>query len=830
MIDQIACPEDQRRSRLRALARAGGTTNGIDYLEVLDTDAPAGSPPQQTLLVHCFLPVAGLDLHNVQILGGVRVTSIGIAWAAPANAVPAGLLNPAEVAFLATLSDRNNVFVVRSKSTGDFSTYTLRLILSPSQPGLPPVGFDPVLASIDFSFKVDCFSDFDCRAPEVCPPAPTVTPQIDYLAKDFASFNRLMLDRISVVMPGWQESSPADLQIALVEVLAYAADYLSYYQDAVATEAYLGTARKRVSVRRHARLVDYFLSEGANARAWVHVAVKPGGGADGATLPVGSRLLSRDASPALTIHSNQLADALARGALVFETLQPMTLKSQRNEIAFHTWGDSRCCLPRGATRATLKGKKADLGLRSGDVLVFEEVLGSSGLAVDADPTHRHVVRLDQDPVELTDPLTNETVLSVTWWGDDALPFPLCLWEFPDGPNQLKGASVARGNVGLADHGRTISAEPLEPDQVPDGQAYRPRLGQTGLTHRMPYDDGVARAQPAAAATTLDLTQAGPDVTLSGDGEIWFARQDLLASDRFASEFVVEMESDGVAWIRFGDDVLGRRPTAGSYFTATYRVGNGSAGNVGADALTCLVTDLTDFVTIRNPIAATGGTESEPLSQAQLFAPQAFRTQERAVTEADYAEVAQRHPKVQRAAATRRWTGSWNTMFVTVDRLGGASVDDAFKVEMRDFLERFRLAGYDLEIDSPRYVPLDVGLTICVTAGYVRANVEQALYEVFSAVDLPDGQRGFFHPDNFTFGQPVYLSRIVAAAMHVPGVAWIDTDNTPPKPNHFQRWGQAAQGEIEAGVISLARLEIARLDNDPNNPENGRIEFYMMGGQ
>src|SRR4030095_14228357 len=60
-----------------------------------------------------------------------------------------------------------------------------------------------------------------------------------------------------------------DIGIALVEILAYAGDYLSYYQDAVGTEAYLDTARKRISVRRHARLVDYKLHEGCNARTWI---------------------------------------------------------------------------------------------------------------------------------------------------------------------------------------------------------------------------------------------------------------------------------------------------------------------------------------------------------------------------------------------------------------------------------------------------------------------------------------------------------------------------------------------------------------------------------
>src|SRR5512136_960316 len=70
-------------------------------------------------------------------------------------------------------------------------------------------------------------------------------------------------------MPTWTERHVPDLGVTLVELLAYTGDYLSYYQDAVATEAYLETARQRISVRRHARLVDYALHEGCNARAWV---------------------------------------------------------------------------------------------------------------------------------------------------------------------------------------------------------------------------------------------------------------------------------------------------------------------------------------------------------------------------------------------------------------------------------------------------------------------------------------------------------------------------------------------------------------------------------
>src|SRR5207253_3507646 len=78
----------------------------------------------------------------------------------------------------------------------------------------------------------------------------------------------------ALIMPDWHERHAPDLGIALVELLAYTGDHLSYYQDSVATEAYLDTARRRISVRRHARLVDYQMHEGCNARTWIYIDTK----------------------------------------------------------------------------------------------------------------------------------------------------------------------------------------------------------------------------------------------------------------------------------------------------------------------------------------------------------------------------------------------------------------------------------------------------------------------------------------------------------------------------------------------------------------------------
>lgn len=809
---QYHCGERHRR----AAVIADGTLNGIDFLEV-------ATPDQLELRLGLLLSTASLGPDNIRIDGGVRTTGI-------------------RVIAVAGLPGKQLTLTVSAR--GDFSNYTLRLVGAAGDEA-PPAGFDPQLSAIAFSFKVACPSDFDCRVDPDCPPTPVAEPEIDYLAKDYASFRRLMLDRLSALMPDWRERHPADVQVTLVELLAYAGDHLSYQQDAVATEAYLGTARRRVSLRRHARLLDYRLSEGCNARAFVALSVAAA--ADGKILPQRSPLATR--LPDLAPLAAALPAEAARTAVIFETLHDITLVEAHNAIAFHTWSDSACCLPRGATHATLKND-SDLALQPGDLLLFEEICSpDTGLAVDADPTHRHVVRLETVKLgpAVKDPLKNQSkeqlIAEITWRSEDALPFPLCLSAriaVGDAKAKLTTVAVARGNIVLADHGRTVRDGTLDPDTVPVDGKYRPTLSLADLTFAAPYDhvavvvkDDVTGAietvEPALSVFAFTAASALPQIILADSDEQWFPQRDLLGSDRFAAEFVVEMETGGIAQLRFGNGQLGKRPTGGTKFALTLRTGGGSAGNLGAGALRHVFADAMTFLpgsitAVRNPLPARGGSAPESFDQIRQFAPQAFLHQERAVTEADWAEVAQRFPGVQRAAARFRWTGSWHTVFITIDRVGGSTAarEQPFKRALRAHLERYRLAGYDIEITDPVFVSLDLALLVCVRPGSFRSDVGAALQRVFSRQEFADGTRGFFHPDNFSFGQSLFLSRVCAAAMAVTGVASVEM-------RRFQRWGLPANHERRNGLISAAPLEILRLDNDPNRPENGRIEFQLHGG-
>ncbi|MHC1767285.1 MAG: putative baseplate assembly protein [Verrucomicrobiia bacterium] len=821
------CCDERRHDAVR-----GSALNGIDYLEVVDHDAPTVADRQRLLRLHFINPITlnSLAASNVRISGGERIRPIMILGAT----IGAG--------------DDADVLTVEVEQPGDFSIYTLVLVRGPHD-ALPPDGIDPRLAAIEFSFKVECPSDFDCAPGMICSPPPALPPEINYLAKDYASFRELILDRMALLLPDWRERNPADLGITLVELLAYLGDQLSYQQDAVATEAYLSSARNRTSLQRHARLVDYFVQHGLSARVWVHLTT----GADDVSVPAGTQILGRldRVPPRLEPGSNALDDALRQRPAVFETAHEITLFVAHNEMAFYTWGDRECCLPKGATRATLAGHFP--GLRAGAVLIFEEARAVlSGRKEDADRTHRCALRLTDVRAfaglnqPLTDLLSGAEVTEIEWMPEDALPFPFCLSGFTDaeqGAQFHNDLAVVRGNIALADHGRTITSEPI--GEVPDPvirlpadpgadrchrppprfarPRFRPALKTSPLTQSSPYDATL----PASASLRGDPDAALPAIELNSvsgtDADVWRPRRDLLGSAPDATEFVVEVENDGRAYLRFGDDEYGQEPEPRTRFEATYRTGSGAAGNVGADALAHIVSSDPALTMARNPMPATGGADPVGMEEIRRDAPQAFRTQQRAVTEADYARTAELDRSIQRAAATFRWTGSWHTVFVTADRFDGLAPTPEFKAGVGRTLEPLRMAGHDLEVDSPRHVPLQIAVFVCVKPGYFRGDVEAALLQVFSSHTLPTGRKGLFHPDHYTFGQTVYLSPFYAAAQEVPGVA-------SARITIFQRQDRPETSGLASGYLTMNRLEIARLENDPNFPERGTFRLQLGGGR
>ncbi|HEY4114171.1 MAG TPA: hypothetical protein VGM17_08940, partial [Rhizomicrobium sp.] len=881
MTDALDCRREDRRKKLFGNA----DWNGIDFLEVADD--------QMSLCVHFFDQIPrGITPDNIRITGGRRITDV------EAVKVEVDSAHDPEV---------DDCLRITLNRFGDFSTYTLCLV--DPQTGKPMAGLDPRYACLDFSFKIDCPTALDCRPDCGCPPDVLAEPDINYLAKDYASFRQIILDRLALIMPDWKERHAADIGITLIEILAYVGDYLSYYQDAVATEAYLDTARKRISVRRHARLVDYKMHEGCNARAFVTVGTE----ADIAPMAASDFyfITGFNAGTGGVLRQSDLEEVPPQSYVVFEPvlLDPKVttigFKALHSTIRIYTWGDEDCCLAKGATSATLidmapPKKQPDpslpgtpppvsigsppgssdptkpppsttpspgapalvaaatsstpamadtpparvLTLQVGDILIFEEMIGpETGNPADADPRHRHAVRLTA-VTQNVDGLFGVPVLDVEWAAEDALPFSLCLSTRLPSPDcsWVHDITVVRGNVVLVDHGRTVG-EPLGPvgttdligacscdgaviEEIALPASFNPGLSQGPLVFAEPVTLNASAAalftrDPRRALPCLKLEEfVGAEKTVSGP--FWAALYDLLESEPSDRVFVAEMDDDGNAQLRFGDGALGLQPAPGLTFQSTYRIGREKDGNVGRDTITYLVmrNGTPDGANImpRNPIAASGGTAREPAADVRMLAPYAFKdVRERAITADDYAELADSNPALQRAAAELSWMGSWYEARVAVDPERTETAPLALLREVDRYLYAFRRIGHDLFVVPAQYAPLKVVLEVCVLPDYTRGQVQANLMKVFGSGQMADGTLGFFNPDNLTFGDGIYASRIVSAALAVPGVATL-------KIKSLKRLTGGDEDALETGVLPLGAFEIAMCDSDPNFPEDGAVTF------
>ena len=828
---------------------------------------------------------------------------------------------------------------------------------------------DPFFACVTFRFHPSSPAKSDCRRPAP-PSAPQSIPaEINYLAKDYATFRQLILDRLAVTMPDWQERCPADIGIMMVEILAYSADHLSYYQDVVATEAYLGTARLRQSLRRHARLVDYHVHEGCNARTWMHLEVSQ------QILHSKSRNLffvslpqERVAAPPSGLTKVTLAERMQihHGWEVFEPVssETMTFWKSHNQCRIHDWSGAMPCLPRGATSAYLANpegthtaghKKSQteptpnapssskpsspqgLQFRCGDFVLLEEVIDPwTGTEDDADPSHRHVVRLtgvsyeyQDDLYDDNDPHCSLPLVKISWDEADALPFTLWIRKPPnagwDDGNNLP-LSVARGNILLVDHGRTMQDQ-IEISrcwEMPDDRRNLnyPRPGITGeLPHsQLTFSDRLPLfGAPAVAQLVQDPRQAVPQVVLYDQTdhslqivnrfsilelrdphqiaqrllaqfdqyeadtaissalpkakrfvkhartscgcqdpstadvsfiefpkfldlirddlhELWLPEYDLIDCGPDDARFVVEMSDERQARLRFGRRGFGRTPglqenLASAELDAVYRVGNGTAGNVAAESIRMFGSygePVSGIEKVRNPLPATGGIDPELTEEIRLFAPHALRTDlQRAITPHDYEQLAMQEfgHQLQRTKVTFHWTGHEFKVLVAVDPRGRENPTPDLLNQIQQYLHRFRRIGHSVQVrPAVRVIPV-LRLALCLNAHVIREQIRDELNLLFSHQLLADGTLAFFHPDQQTFGEGIFVSRIVAEATRILGNRIVHLEVT-----ELHRSDTGPADEIENGVLPLWPQEIVRFDNDRNHPEFGTLQLDIRGGR
>jgi len=813
-IDFIFVGEDQKTLDIHFLKAPLSLTNG------------AGEP----VLPLLDDPVAGLTRERVVI------------YAAGSSGIPVQSVQWAQV-------DGKDVLRVITAYPGNFNLYRIRL----EHPRI-----DRYFNDIVFSFKANCPSDLDCEPPEQeCPSESPVDFPVNYLARDFWSFRRALLDFATLRYPDWQDRIEADAGIMLAEVMSALGDEAAYYQDRIAREAYWETATQRRSLRRHARLIDYHIQDALGATTWLDVTVYDG---QQGNIPAGTNFWANtDAGDRIDFEAGNGLSEIVAGKNYF-------VSANRNRYLPHCWDDEDVCLPVGCTEVFIEGHHAapplpdilhfDLRfLRPGDWVLLK-TSPAPGL-----PDRAHLVRLTR-VINTEDPLIRvpnpgvpppaeigKPVTHLIWEKEQSLPFELNMSVLELRGNLIPVTAGKRfAKRFITGAGADELALPYEEakqlDQAVERRgrdcsvSYLYSLPETEMQHLV----WLQTRRPEIRLTEIEFNGAqweeveqwdwhesligaynapGMSKDYVLDDGIW---KRVIAYQRSGEQIEhKDYASNNGFTVRFGDGEFGLIPSEKTVFQVEYRIGGGRRGNVPANTIRYFDPGLIIVKSIDNPFGAIDGKDPQTPSEIRQLATDAYReVTYRAVRAEDYAEAATRLPWVQRAGASFRWTGSWLSAFVTPDPFGASMLNRAAKMELVDQLDRFRQAGREVNVLDPLYADLDLEITVCVSDTAYQGEVKEQVLRVLFDKKGATPRSGYFSADRYTFGTSLERSTLEAAIQSVQGVRAVEEIRM--RRRGWFDWKPFSALNYHPGFHTIIRVE-----NDPFHPERGTLKLKMTGG-
>jgi hypothetical protein len=753
---------------------------GITFLS-MDTTVPGFAA---VVTVHLARNASSMSEEHVQVSGGRSI-----------------VLDRPEV----VVTNGADTIEVRFAERGDHSPYTIRLLSGGGDP------LHPFFHEAPFGFYIDCESG-DCR-PRPLRALGSIArpPAVDTRNKDFRGFMRMLSEWVRVANPDWADLSPASQERMLMELLAHHGDMLSYYQDRISNEAFIDTASERHSLRQHATLLGYPVFEGEAARTTLAFDVDSAG------------FVPRD----LAVENRRVH---GERRVVFSTTQRTRVDPANNTsaIVFAAWpGAAAAQVPAGTTTLLLFGHSYVLtpGMRIAIVqaalsqiatLTAVRLIELPGWVADpADP----LLPVDRPLTELT--LDTGLAADIRPWDANApLRLHVNLVDAVHGERKISTFSAAAppppGGDGL--HALTDRNSIVVP--AVRGEALVPQL--RGLL----VPEGPVLHEVDARGRSV------PGIELSVDGEVWTREDHLHASQSFDPHFTTGTDNQGRLWLQFGDGVRGQAVEVedldGVYrplvpIRLEYRVGEPLDGNCARDTLTELVPPVAigfDAIhrSVTNVTEGTGGRRKDTLDEIRENTPASLihGARQRAVSLADYAAAAKTVDGVSRAAA-KPLDGPFNTVMVLIDADDQAVLTDELRQTVWQRVDQLRMAGREHFVEPAEYVPLRVGLVLCVDPGFLRHEVRDRVLAHLKPGS--DARPGYFHPNHLTFGQDLESGDLIPFVQSIPGVRSV-------KVTAFCRL--SAPTVTVEDRLDLGPTEVARLDADDDFPENGVLTLQVVG--
>ena len=425
-------------------------------------------------------------------------------------------------------------------------------------------------------------------------------PEIDYTARDFEAIRAALVRHLQNFFPNdWQDFTESNLGTAIMELVAYVGDQLSFYLDRVANEMFLPTATTRESAIRLTALLGFVPRTTAAAIA-----------------PLGAILEAQTVTTTLAAYT-EITDQNGNPWQLLENVD----------------------IPAGRTSTT-------------NIAVMGEILGQ------ADGGTSFSFITDNDNLQTSSPVTVSFVVATVQYNvqadlDGTLDMPLGAAGFVDFSTGEVDLSFRAGDVPDSGTDITITYTYNQRIDIYQGQTRREPFSSDGT----PNQEFTVPNTPVLLNSLVTDEAVFPDPNRfevwEGDpgapfgnatGTLWRRVETLTAAGPTEQVYSLRSDSQGRVIVEFGDNVNGAIPPLGSSnFNVIFRIGGGAIGNIEIGAIDTAITGRAGLLGVTIPVTnvdrGSGGAERESLDEIRINAPAFFRTKDTATTEQDYDSLA-----------------------------------------------------------------------------------------------------------------------------------------------------------------------------------------------
>jgi hypothetical protein len=330
-----------------------------------------------------------------------------------------------------------------------------------------------------------------------------------------------------------------------------------------------------------------------------------------------------------------------------------------------------------------------------------------------------------------------------------------------------GVDFAARTINLA-QGSSLTA-PLDPPVAVHGNVVAVTRGETVPRERLGVGNGstpnqrfTLKKKPltyVSAPTTDDPNGAKSTLRVEVRGVAWREVPSFFGVAPDATAYIVRQDEDGQSTITFGDGARGARLPSGAEIVATYRFGAGLA-SPPAGGITQLGKPVKQLTSVKNPVAAFGGADTQPAAQVRSYAPRSALLLGRAVSLADMEALAAGQPGVRAVQAEWAWDTTMQLPAVQLRYIGDAAIAGSLRKSIR----AATAPSTPIEASPATPKSATLSLDLLVDRRYHAASVETAVEKALTTVGV-----GLLSPERIGIGTPLYRSAVLAEALAVEGV-------------------------------------------------------------